>query len=121
MDDLKRILRRMKDTFTLADLVEAFFGGLLSSLLIIAPLLLLIINLAFLYVAYIRLYVILGVLVLAVFGALWSLIAYKILRIRRPDTDIPLETLRWIEAALTAGIILIAGIPIGLIIVSNAY
>lgn len=121
MNDFKSILRRMKDTFTLKELVEAFFGGLLSSLLITAPMMLLIINLAFLYVAHVRLYAVLGVLVLALFGGLWSLIAYRILRIRHPETDIPLERLRWVEAAITAGVILLAGIPAALIIVAGAY
>ncbi len=121
MNRLKRILRRMGDTFTLKDILEAFFGGLLFSAVIIAPIMLLIVNLALLFVAYVRVYVVIGVLTLSVFGALWSLIAYKILRIKQPETDIPLERMRWIEAGITAGIILIAGLIIGLTMVERAF
>ncbi|MFW5914016.1 MAG: hypothetical protein ACOCSM_03035 [Bacillota bacterium] len=121
MERIRTLMRRIGDTFTFKDLADAFFGGFVFSTVMAVPVLLLVINLAFLFVGSIRVFVLLGALTLGGWGALWSVIGYKILRIRHPKTDIPLEKLRWIEAALFGGILFIAALVIGLNMVESAF
>ncbi|MFW6298073.1 MAG: hypothetical protein ACOC14_00205 [Bacillota bacterium] len=121
MDRIKTLVRQIGDTFTFRDLAEAFFGGLLLSTVVALPFLLVVINLGFLFITALRVFVVIGALILGGWAALWSFIGYKILRIRHPKTDIPLEKLRWIEAAIFGGILFIAALVIGLIMVERAF